>query len=267
LRGTKVRKQVRNRKSKLRDDLKYNALDDVWDGEGEFQVDNLKKDTISREEVVANRKSMLEAMEQYKKTGRMPRDKLMDIKYSQKKPDEATMTDAEKKAALLERSSAHAARRTERLRSLSVTEDERVKARSEKQIKELMEMSYTSRMQQLNAMDEEDRAIVEAHLLVCDDAGSFVEPLSPKDKSDMRERLDCLSPEAHAKLLTEQVSGPERAKVIAGIPQGDLNEVLDLMGPLNKARIVKAMSPGRKKNYLASLTPDEMREFIFVKNL
>jgi len=60
----------------------------------------------------------------------------------------------------------------------------------EKEIMELKRMSHTSRMQYLNDLPQRERAVIEAQMLVCQDRDVFMDPCSPKDKEDMKTRLE-----------------------------------------------------------------------------
>jgi len=249
MRGRGVRTGRPVRESKLRKDLQYDALDDL-------ETDDLGADLgISSESIKEGRTNILAGLEEYKRTGVcvFPKSGMLAKKFSAPTEEE----EPESEDAQLERAQMKADKRAGRLRAFSSDQDQEVQAKSAKQITKLKKMQHEERMQYLNDLDVETRSMLEAQMLVCDDAAFFLQPMSPKDKENVRKRLDALSPESHRKLLLDEITGTERERVVAKIGDEHLADMLKDMGPVNKAKIVSSMEPQRRKVYLSKLSTEE----------
>ena len=178
----------------------------------------------------------------------------------QKKFARDTDPEDESEDAQLERAKAKERERNGRLRAYSTEQEQRVAAKSEQQIAKLKKMAYEERMQYLNDLNDEERSLIEAHMLVCDDAAFFIQPMSPADKSAVAQRLDALSPESHRRLLIDEITGSDRVRVVASLSDDHLEEVMSDMGPVNQAKIVNSMEAQRKRTFLSKLKTEDAKK-------
>ena len=248
LRGRAIRTGRVPRQSKLRKDLQHSALDDLDTDDITPRPDL----DISAESIKTGRSNILAGLEEYKRTGVFPKSNMLEKKYSADREEQDDSEDAQ-----LERAKMKAIKRTGRLRAFSTDQEHQVQAKSTRQITKLKNMAYEERLQYLNDLDVEARTLLEAQMLVCDDAAHFMAPMSPTDKENIKDRLDALTPESHRRLLIDEITGVERSRVLASTSDEQLALVLEDMGPVNQAKIVNALEPQRRKEYLTKLPTEE----------